>query len=345
MTGKLNSLKRAIEVFNPAVIMLQETKMKKIGNIRLQGFKNFEKLRENNEGGGLMTIVHEKMDPILIPNEHSEFLEVDISGQFGEIRTINCNGPQETLNIEARNVFFIEFETRIITAKENQILICIQFDANSKFGKSIIPGDPNEMSSNGKFLLDILTRQNLMIVNSTDKCFGIITRFRKTVRGIEESVVDYFVVWQELFKNIVKMTIDDKRQYVLSRFYKYKTKTTTVESDHNLLVPQFSFRWNPKIKVNRKEIFNLRNIECQNFFKMNTSNNPKLVEVLQDQDISKGGSKWIKEVKHEISKSFKKIRISKNKVKFNDELNKLFEKTEKLKASAYQVYLHRTFQS
>ena len=52
MTGKLNSLKRAIEVFNPAVIMLQETKMKKIGNIRLQGFNIFEKLRENNEGGG-----------------------------------------------------------------------------------------------------------------------------------------------------------------------------------------------------------------------------------------------------------------------------------------------------
>ena len=78
---------------------------------------------------------------------------------------------------------------------------------------------------------------------------------------------------------------------------------------------------------------------------MNTSNNPQLVEVLQYQDISKRGSKWIKEVKYEISKSFKKIRISKNKVKFNDELNKLFEKREKLKASISSVSIHRTFRS
>ena len=50
LTGKLKSLKRIIQFFSPAVIMLQETKMKKPGQICLSEFVIFEKLRENNEG-------------------------------------------------------------------------------------------------------------------------------------------------------------------------------------------------------------------------------------------------------------------------------------------------------
>ena len=70
LTGKVNSLKRLIEVFHPGIIMLQETKIKKSENIKLKDFTIFEKTRENNGGGGLMTIVHENMQPILIPDEH-----------------------------------------------------------------------------------------------------------------------------------------------------------------------------------------------------------------------------------------------------------------------------------
>ena len=82
------------------------------------------------------------MQPVEIPDEHSEFLEVDIYGKFGCIRTINCYGPQENMPIESRTEFFGELESRIISAKENQKLICLQFDANSKLGKNISPGTP-----------------------------------------------------------------------------------------------------------------------------------------------------------------------------------------------------------
>ena len=95
MTGKLESLKRAIGVFNPWVIMLQETKLKRQGLIKLKDFVVFEKLRENTEGGGLMSVIHENLKPILISDEHSEFLVVDVTGNFGSIRLINCYGPQE----------------------------------------------------------------------------------------------------------------------------------------------------------------------------------------------------------------------------------------------------------
>ena len=151
LTGKLESLKRAIEVFQPGVVMLQETKQKKQGKVKLKGFVIFEKLREENEGGGLMSIVHENLKPILIPDEHSEFLVVDISGNFGDIRTINCYGPQENLSVEIRTEFFIELEARIISAKTAGRMICIEFDANSKVGGGKIKGDPNEMSPKWKY--------------------------------------------------------------------------------------------------------------------------------------------------------------------------------------------------
>ena len=90
MTGKFDTLKRAIQVFSPGVVMIQESKLKKERKLKLKDLKIFEKLREKKEGGGLMTIAHENMSPILISDDHSEFLEVDISGKFGSIRTINC---------------------------------------------------------------------------------------------------------------------------------------------------------------------------------------------------------------------------------------------------------------
>ena len=212
MTGKLESLKRAIEVFQPGVIMLQETKLKKKGGTKLKGFVIFEKLRENNEGGGLMSIIHENLNPILIFDDHSEFLVVDINGNFGSIRTINCYGPQENLSLEIRTAFFVELETRIISAKTNKKYICIQFDANSKLGNDIIKNDPHVMSANGKIMSDLLSRQKLIVVNATNKCFGIITRFKKTARRTEESVLDYFVVCEELFQKITKMVIDEERR-------------------------------------------------------------------------------------------------------------------------------------
>jgi exonuclease III len=119
MTGKLESLKRAIEVFNPGVIMLQETKLKRQGLIKLKDFVVFEKLRENTEGGGLMSVIHENLKPILISDDHSEFLVVDVTGNFGSIRLINCYGPQENLPLEVRTEFFIELESRIFSAKTN----------------------------------------------------------------------------------------------------------------------------------------------------------------------------------------------------------------------------------
>ena len=78
-----------------------------------------------------MSIIHKNLKPVMIPDDNSEFLLVDIEGIFGTIRTINCYGPQENLSLQTRSEFFIELESRIETAKASGKLICIECDANS----------------------------------------------------------------------------------------------------------------------------------------------------------------------------------------------------------------------
>ena len=60
--------------------MLQESRSKKAGKIKMKGFIIFEKIRDNNGGGGLISIIHENLKPIQIFDDHSDFLVADISG-------------------------------------------------------------------------------------------------------------------------------------------------------------------------------------------------------------------------------------------------------------------------
>ena len=55
---------------------------------------------------------------------------------------------------------------------------------------------------------------------------------------------------------ILKMVVDEQRLYVLCRFYRYKTQTTTVESNHKPLILEFNVKWSPKINEERKEVYN-----------------------------------------------------------------------------------------
>ena len=241
INGKIDSLNGLIEALGPGVILLQETKLYNQGKVKLPGFVIFEKLRKYAGGGGLMTAVHENLNPMLIEedDEDTEILTVDISYQNISIRTINAYAPQEYVRKkgnkdsgneeserkEENRKFFLKLQTEIQNAKNTENLICIQLDANSKFGKEIIKEDPAEkMSENGKLLYEIIKSENLVLVNSTEKCEGTITRHRKTKKSTEKSVLDYFIVCRRLFEILKKMKIDEDRSMVLTKYATKKVK-------------------------------------------------------------------------------------------------------------------------
>ena len=70
--NKKDSFERNIELFKPAAFFLQETKIKSRNKIKLKDYTVFEHVRKNCGGGGLMTVVHNNLNPVSIGNETEE---------------------------------------------------------------------------------------------------------------------------------------------------------------------------------------------------------------------------------------------------------------------------------
>ena len=129
--------------------------------------------------------------------------------------------------------FFAGFEKAMKSAKLSDNLICAELDANSKIGSENIASDPHKISANGQILMEIVHRNGLIIVNSTSKCIGAITRVRKTTVSEEKSAIDFFIVCQEFFAMISSMEIDEARKYVLTKYSTRLGVQSICESDHN----------------------------------------------------------------------------------------------------------------
>ena len=143
--------------------MLQETKLYRQGQIKVDNYNIFENLRGQSEGGGLLTMVHENFDPVLVPRTKSSKMDENIlvvEAKLGRsrIRYLNAYGVQENGSISDKMEFFSLLDQEIENAFSNNCFVCLQMDANGKLGNEIITVDPNVISPNGRLLLELISR-------------------------------------------------------------------------------------------------------------------------------------------------------------------------------------------
>ena len=215
---------------------------------------NFENIRKGF-GGGLLTAIDKNLKPVLISagNDDVEMIVVQVAIGDNQIRIFNCYGPQEVSQAQRQaadqthivNQFWQELETEVIKANDDDCMILIEMDANAEVGKHVIVDDPNNVSENGKTMLELINRQNLKIFNASPKCSGVVTRHRETVDRVEESVIDYILGSEDLEDLLEEMIVDDKREHVLTKFATTKGTMKKVESDHNPLFANFSIKYKP----------------------------------------------------------------------------------------------------
>ena len=263
--GKLESLSNNVQFFKPSCINLQETKLRFPGTVKIDGYEVFENVR-TGLGGGLLTAVDINANPVLIStgSEYCEAIIVQVKVGSKNIRIFNCYGPQEPGQAQRPideqkiliNMFWQELEKEIINAYDDKCMILIEMDANAKVGWNHIKDDPNDTSSNGHKLLDLVDRQHLKILNCSQQCEGTITRKRVTVERTEQSVIDYVIACEELASYLQKMLVDEKRNHVLTKFTKQKSRAYKIESDHNSIFASFNLNYFMKKQEIRKEIFN-----------------------------------------------------------------------------------------
>ena len=90
-------------------------------------------------------------------------------------------------------------------------------DLNAKLGQEFIAADPKPMSENRKLLKQIIENNDLIVVNESPLCDGVITRFRKTLHSEEKSVLDHFIVCRSFYNLINSMVIDEASCYSLTK--------------------------------------------------------------------------------------------------------------------------------
>ena len=119
----------------------------------------------------------------------------------------------------------------------------------------------------------------------------MITRRQITKQSKEESVIDFVILSDDIQNDVESFIIDEERNHALTK-YKRGSKS---ESDHNVMISKFSFKWSKKVKKNKVEMYNMKNLDCQMKFKEMTSNTDFLSSVFEsDKYINTVTKRFIK---------------------------------------------------
>ena len=147
------------------------------------------------------------------------------------------------------------------------------------------------------------------MVNALKLCEGKITRVRNTIERKEESILDFFVVCDQILPLVTKMTIDEKGGLTMTR---YKNKVVT--SDHKMLKLEIDLIFHMEEKHERADVFNVRNKQCQQVFCEFTSEKNMFTKCFQsqDEDVTVQFSRWKRLLNKAIHTCFRKIRVTQN---------------------------------
>ena len=314
--NKQESFYRNINLFNPIAFFLQETKTRFKNKLKHPNYTFFEYIRKHSGGGGLITAVHNNLHPVQVSNDdETEVLVVETKIGDMKLRLINGYGPQEADEESSKN-FMNRIDLEVKSSKLAGALVCIEMDANSKLGPDIIKNDPKEQSRNGKLLEQIINNNNLVVVNGTNLCEGVITRQRTTIHREEKSILDFFIVCKSFFRLIKNMKVDEEKKFSLCSYSTRNGETNVKKSDHNLIYLEVNREWKTFVKKKRIEIFNFNDDDGFKKFFTETDDNPALRNAFknENEDFETASKKWLKILNSCIFKSFKKIRVGKHKI-------------------------------
>ena len=95
---KLLTLKKVLSELKPSVFMVEETKFKEVGKLKLENYVIFEKVRKSRDGGGLAIGCIPELCPVWVKEGEDpvEALTINISVKKMRIRCCVAYGCQET---------------------------------------------------------------------------------------------------------------------------------------------------------------------------------------------------------------------------------------------------------
>ena len=267
---------------------MQETQCTQVNSLKMDdlNFIVYVKVRENKLGDGVAIAAKKDLNPILIAegDEDVEAITIDIHPKNIVIFCTSGYGPQQRDTIEKKSNFWNFLDKIADTAWDGGKGFYLQGDLNSWLGAGVIPGDPHKQNENGKLFHNFLQRHpQLSVANALPICKGIITRKRNLITGkTEESVINFIVICSCVLPYLIEMVIDVDNKYITTNYTgsKKKSHAKVVNSDHRTTFAKMNLKTEP-FKISRREIFNLKNLQCQSIFKSTTDKSHDLLKSMK----------------------------------------------------------------
>ena len=157
----------------------------------------------------------------------------------------------------------------------------MQIDGNIWAGIDIIKDDPNTQNQNSKIFKNLFARNlNLCVVNALSVCEGKITWQKHTKNGTEQSILDLFLVCDQVLPLVDKMIVDEKGGMTLTKYQ----RGMCVKSDHNMLNLEINMTFHEEKDHEKIKMFNLRNNVCQDDFREKTTNTKAFTKCFENEE-------------------------------------------------------------
>ena len=151
-------------------------------------------------------------------------------------------GRQESIHTEKAREEMAHLADELEEMKnEGEVILCM--DANAKIG---LMGE--QPSRNGRMMMDVFNECEMIVINKTEKCEGVITRQNRTKQE-EKSSIDFVTATYAISQSITRMLIDENGDHRL------KSKK---ESDHNTIIVDVKLN----LKHHRQEKKTQRNLKA-----------------------------------------------------------------------------------
>ena len=207
----LKSLKEIIIEEKPEVIGLVETMLDGKDKVVMEGYTIYRNDR-NGDGGGVLIAIKDVLKGIMVEESNSkrkeESIWLSLTNNKTKIRIGIVYNPQEnkTTKDELEEVYG-RIESEIKNARKMEQHIIVMGDKNCKIG-DLIDGNKEEISKGGKIMIKTIKENNMIILNSLEKCRGKWTRSS----GREKSIIDCIMIGEEDENGVESIIIDEKKE-------------------------------------------------------------------------------------------------------------------------------------
>ena len=232
LISKQDSLKHIIEMKEPDLVALCETKLHAKSTFSIDGY---EVLKSNLKAGKEGILVAAKLGTyksmeLLYESESRQIATVEITYPRDKLRMIVTHGPQEDANVDEKEEFYIDLKAEVQRCIESHCRVFVVGDMNARLEYE--NGVVKECKGNGKRLKELIDEYELKVLNIQLGTEGKWTRIQRKGDIINRSIIDYIITTPETSKMFGKVVVDEEKMITPYRTTKQGENQRIVFSDH-----------------------------------------------------------------------------------------------------------------